>query len=449
MYRKFPPRADATQSLRKNRHKEPRFSDFLSVQPPVGTGTDFSERCKMIRIFFFWGFCFLMGCVLNAPIIAQSAQSSQIKNEIKCEKCRNIPDFAAIFQGTDTPSGTNSDLNALKTFLDVYNAMDAAVLEREHWKQTLENTQDAQNAQNIEVIHSQIRILDEKIHALYHQTLDSIGPAWRQDPKNSRVVRYMFSLLAAALDGDQYEAAYTIAREMMSQKLYEDESILYEMAGISAFMMNRFDVARLCFNEALQKETLTRTGNVYNELIPYYTQAWKTELALRRQDSVKGDLPRVAVQTTKGNFEIELFEDSAPNTVANFLTLAEKGFYDNNDFSLVLPGFKAQVGSSSPGYTIADEFGRPDDRKIFRGSVGLFHGDKPNSGGAQFFITLVPVPQMDGKYTVFGRVVKGMDVVSSLERTRETDGGAKSDKILRIRILNRRDHVYAPEKLNK
>lgn len=474
----------------------------------------------MIRFLFLWGLCFFSACSFCTVVNAQTPALSFGKTPIKCDKCRNIPDFEAIFrvpvEKTPSEYRTDPDSGALSAFLNAYSAMDAAILERENLRQNLNAVLNSvpvsspapissseslpasasvpvsaqETVLSREELAARLRHSEEQIHALYHRTLETIGPAWREAPENPKVVRYMFFLLAAALDGDQYEASYTLAREMMSRKLYERQPILYEMAGISAFMMNKFDVARLCFDEALQKEMLTKTGNLYNELIPYYNQAWKTETALRRQDALKGDLPRVLIQTSKGNVELELFEDSAPNAVASFLSLAENGFYDNCEFSEVIPGVKAQIGVPSPGYTIPDEFGRPGDRKIFRGSVVMMHSEKPNSSAAQFFITFAPMPQMDGKYTVFGRVVKGMDVVSSFERIQngrtgenprniqnmnqnmnlnpsqnpnlnpngvsginpeaaqeETQTAVRPDKILRVRVISLRNHDYIPEKI--
>jgi len=123
-------------------------------------------------------------------------------------------------------------------------------------------------------------------------------------------------------------------------------------------------------------------------------------------------------KTNMGTFEIELYNDLAPKTVKNFVDLTNKKFYDGIIFHRVIDNFMIQggdptgTGMGGPGYTIPDEFGK-----------GLKHEGKgvlsmanagPNTGGSQFFITLVPCPWLDGKHAIFGHVVKGMDVVEKI-----------------------------------
>src|SRR5262249_20728602 len=127
------------------------------------------------------------------------------------------------------------------------------------------------------------------------------------------------------------------------------------------------------------------------------------------------DLPRVKLETTQGDITVELFENEAPNTVANFISLVSKGFYDGVQFHRVLPGFMAQtgdplskdpvknaekIGEGDPGYSIPDECFKPDHREHFRGSLSMAPTGQPNSGGSQFFICFAPPEQLDGKYTV-------------------------------------------------
>ena len=106
-------------------------------------------------------------------------------------------------------------------------------------------------------------------------------------------------------------------------------------------------------------------------------------------------------------------------------------------FHRVLPGFMAQggdpkgTGTGGPGYTIPDECNQPNHRQHFRGSLSMAHTDQPNSGGSQFFLCFVPTSQLDGKYTVFGRVINGFDVLAKLKRidpeTTSNGAAAKQD----------------------
>jgi len=126
----------------------------------------------------------------------------------------------------------------------------------------------------------------------------------------------------------------------------------------------------------------------------------------------------VTMKTNHGTITIELFDEQAPETAANFAKLIEKGFYDGVIFHRVIDGFMIQggdpdgTGRGGPGYTIKDEFGE-----------GLAHDEAgvlsmanagPNTGGSQFFITLDATPWLDGKHAIFGKVVDGMDVVHEI-----------------------------------
>ena len=149
-------------------------------------------------------------------------------------------------------------------------------------------------------------------------------------------------------------------------------------------------------------------------------------------------LPQVTIQTEKGAIVLELAEDEAPNTVANFINLAEKGYYDGLVFHRVLPDFMIQGGCPNgdgrggPGYVIADELS-PRLRHT-RGVISMANAG-PNTGGSQFFITHVPCPHLDGKHAIFGNVTSGMDVVDAIQ---------KGDKITKVTVDRKRDHEYKP-----
>ncbi len=128
---------------------------------------------------------------------------------------------------------------------------------------------------------------------------------------------------------------------------------------------------------------------------------------------------RIAVfETNMGTFEIELFEDKAPITTANFIDLAEHNFYDGLIFHRVIDGFMIQGGdpngngTGGPGYTIKDEFHK--DLKHDSAGILSMANAGPNTGGSQFFITLDKTPWLDGHHAVFGKVIKGMDIVEKI-----------------------------------
>ncbi len=129
-------------------------------------------------------------------------------------------------------------------------------------------------------------------------------------------------------------------------------------------------------------------------------------------------MTNATMQTNHGAIEIELFDDDAPKTVANFTKLARDGFYDGVIFHRVIQDFMIQggdptgTGSGGPGYQFEDEF---NDWKVVRGALAMANAG-PNTNGSQFFIvTAEACPWLDGKHTVFGRVTSGMDVVDAIE----------------------------------
>jgi len=124
------------------------------------------------------------------------------------------------------------------------------------------------------------------------------------------------------------------------------------------------------------------------------------------------------IDTTMGTIEVELFEDKAPVTTANFIKLSQQGFYNNVTFHRVIPNFMVQTGdprgdgTGGPGYAIKDEFG-PGLKHNQSGRLSMANSG-PNTGGSQFFITTVPTPWLDGKHAIFGQVIKGQDVVDNI-----------------------------------
>ena len=127
---------------------------------------------------------------------------------------------------------------------------------------------------------------------------------------------------------------------------------------------------------------------------------------------------QATIETEKGDIVVELFADQTPVTVNSFAYLAEQGWYDNTIFHRVIPGFVAQAGDPSatgigwPGYRCSDEL-NPELTFDGPGVLGMANSG-PDTNGSQFFITLAAQPDLNGRHTVFGQVIEGMDVVKSL-----------------------------------
>jgi peptidyl-prolyl cis-trans isomerase B (cyclophilin B) len=138
-------------------------------------------------------------------------------------------------------------------------------------------------------------------------------------------------------------------------------------------------------------------------------------------------MSKATLQTNAGPITVEFFDEDAPKTVENFRKLAGEGFYDGLIFHRVIPDFMIQggcpegTGTGGPGYTFEDEF---NDHKVVRGALAMANAG-PNTNGSQFFIVTTPAaPWLDGKHTVFGEIVDGMDAVDAIEKS-ETDARDK------------------------
>jgi peptidyl-prolyl cis-trans isomerase B (cyclophilin B) len=145
----------------------------------------------------------------------------------------------------------------------------------------------------------------------------------------------------------------------------------------------------------------------------------------------------MTMTTNHGDIVLELFDEDAPETVANFRRLAEDGFYDGLIFHRVIPDFMIQggcpegTGTGGPGYTFKDEI---NDHKVVKGALAMANAG-PDTNGSQFFIVTVDkAPWLDGKHTVFGEVRDGMDVVDTIG-TLDTDARDRPKQEARIERL--------------
>lgn len=155
------------------------------------------------------------------------------------------------------------------------------------------------------------------------------------------------------------------------------------------------------------------------------------------------------IDTAFGTIELEFMADKAPGHVKNFQTLAKDGFYNGTTFHRVIPGFmiqggdpnskdpdRSKHGTGGPGYTIKAEF---NDVSHERGIVSMARSRHPDSAGSQFFIVVKDSPFLDGKYTVFGKVTKGMDVADKIVNTPRDDRDNPLEPVVIqfVRIENR------------
>jgi cyclophilin family peptidyl-prolyl cis-trans isomerase len=144
-------------------------------------------------------------------------------------------------------------------------------------------------------------------------------------------------------------------------------------------------------------------------------------------------------KTERGEFELMLYANDAPLTVENFINLARADYYNGTTFHRVIPGFMVQggdptgTGTGGPGYRFGDEF----NKNLHHDSEGIFSmaNAGPGTNGSQFFITLAPTPHLDGRHTVFGKIITGMDVVKAI-RERDPMSDQEPGDMIETVVIN-------------
>jgi cyclophilin family peptidyl-prolyl cis-trans isomerase len=248
--------------------------------------------------------------------------------------------------------------------------------------------------------------------------------------------------------------------------------------------LERFAVALARLDKTFPAERPAWADALRREVVAWQAR-WQAEEKRREAEQRADDLPRVRLiiehrrfargakgaalttieSTGKGEVLLELFEDQAPAAVASFLSLVAQKEYDGTRFHLAEPaavvvggdiksrtGDPRDDGTGEPGYFIPDEFERPDARPHFRGSISLGNNG-PGTTGCQFSINLVPMHEMDGRYTVFGRVLKGQEVIDRITPGRTNPEVGRfgriipGDLLVRAEVLRKRAHEYRVTKL--
>jgi cyclophilin family peptidyl-prolyl cis-trans isomerase len=274
------------------------------------------------------------------------------------------------------------------------------------------------------------------------------------EPKNEKAREICGAVVASALQNDDPVRALAGATKL-AEAGAADETVML-MAATAAMVLAQPDAAADWLAKAKAAGLAPDRVADLEQAIARERPKVDAEMAKRKAEAAADDLPRVKLGTTAGDVVIELFENEAPNTVANFVSLVGKGFYDGTPFHRVIGGFMAQggdptgTGTGGPGYAVACECGNPGARKHFLGSLSMAHAGK-NTGGSQFFLTFAPTEHLDGKHTVFGRVIEGFDVLPKLQRTQDDEGrpvpGVEPDKIVKAEVLRNRAHPYEPATL--
>jgi cyclophilin family peptidyl-prolyl cis-trans isomerase len=268
------------------------------------------------------------------------------------------------------------------------------------------------------------------------------------DPTNKAAGETCGAVVAAALQSDDPTLVLSLAGMLDKAGAASGEVMM--MATTAAMMLSQIDEATAWLKKAAANGAEKSSVAELTQALEVDQPKVVTEMAKRKAEAEADDLPRVKITTSKGEIVIELFENEAPNAVANFISLVEKGFYNTTPFHRVIGGFMAQggdptgSGKGGPGYVIDCEVDGPDARQHFLGSLSMAHAGK-NTGGSQFFLTFRPTQHLDGKHTVFGRVIEGFAVLPKLSRTEGPLAGGAPDTIIKAEVLRKRNHPYVPK----
>jgi cyclophilin family peptidyl-prolyl cis-trans isomerase len=291
---------------------------------------------------------------------------------------------------------------------------------------------------------------------LQHQVvLDARNATGKEKEDKSRLV---YELFATNSDLDRYENNWELAQYLIDIGYEDEQKEIYAMIGRNALALNDFAMAKKYYEKAAQVQVFPEMEQRVGVSVIEAEKKWPIEVEARKKDAEKGDLPRIEFETTKGKFVIEMFEDEAPNAVANIIHLVEKGFYTDMLFHRVEKHVVVQTGcpngdgTGDAGYMIKGDHANPNTRPHFRGSVGLaLAGSDPETGGSQFYICRVPLNHLDGRFIIFGRIIEGMDTVEHLNEAVSSDKKESEepklvpDRILNAKVLRKRNHDYVPE----
>ena len=275
------------------------------------------------------------------------------------------------------------------------------------------------------------------------------------DPNQQKLIELSGNILGMTsyfIQMDTPWKAMDFAKEVV--KYDNVDPRVYDVVAYAAYQVNEFQLAKVAVEKAKATGGLRQSAPI-DEIIDEQMEKWTRESELRAVEAERNDLPRVKLETSEGDIVLELFENEAPETVGNFVSLVEAGFYDGLTFHRVLRGFMAQGGCpdgdgrGGPGYNIYCECEKENARMHFGGSLSMAKGREKNSGGSQFFITFRPTPHLDGSHTVFGRVVEGMDTAASIQRITGGQTSVEPTKITRATVVRKRDHEYQPHKVGE
>ena len=385
----------------------------------------------------------------------QRAAAKQKQEERKMEAAdKRRQSFGILPPNDDSPLGKEYE-SAYARFRDAVSNLDQI-----QYRQQLAT--DRTLANRNEILNEWMQAISQGNSTL--QTwLAKAGDVYASDPdKYQQIGEALVEMLLADVELDRFDPWLAPAKALMRAKRFEND-MLSSSAGMVGLANLDFDFAEECWAPLNQANKLQGPQLAYYEQLGSLKEKWKREQEIQQRESEKKDNPIVELTTSKGRITVELYEDSAPEAVASFIFLVEKGYYNYKPFFRVEQHVCAQTGcekgdgTGNAGYRIPGEANRPEHRDHFRGCVSIALGSDKNSGqldvdsgSAQIFFSFVPMPVLDGKYTVFGRIVEGQpsinlfQVLNLAKEEERKDTSKRPDTIFSAKVVRKRDHEYKP-----
>ncbi len=296
----------------------------------------------------------------------------------------------------------------------------------------------------------------------YSELLEQVVKMLEYNPHGGNYLKAFLASTIGHRGGVDWYEGLAKPVEMLEEFLDDRaDAEFHSIAGRVQVVAGNFKEANRHLRLAMQTEKPLDCDMRLLSTLESLEAAWKAEQDRLANDP--DDLPLVEFETTRGKLVIELYEDQAPNTVANFIQLVEQGFYDQLPFYQVIDHLFAITGdpygdgSGDSGRRVPDEADHPDARSALRGSLVMAKLPLANdpqgrtmadSASSQFMILLLPLEIPAGKYTTFGRVIEGLPAVSYFTRLDPTQKTEKNqvkmppDLVLSAKVIRKRDHDY-------
>ena len=369
-------------------------------------------------------------------------------------------------EGTDQAEGANQATDRPPTYFEIVMAVRKNETEINRLFASIPIGFPNKQKAHLDKIE-QLKVANEKLKSMLGM---AALEAYQTDPeKNVRagqlIYRQMLAKMDPGISGAHFDpsGALEIANILIKGGLNNGEipgsvqlkDVAYQ-AFRASYAIEDFGRAELMLKKIAEQKV--RIKPEITQELEKTRERWQRELKIRRLEGITDDLPKVKFETTEGTFLVELFENHAPQTVGNFISLVEKKFYNDMPFFLVKPGEFSQTGcpngdgSGDSGYLIPCECYREQIRHHFTGTLSMANRGRRDTGGSQFFISHQPNDYWDGRYTAFGRVKEGMDVVyrlTTVDKTQPDPNEVTPSKILTATVVWARDHEYVPTRIKK